>query len=74
MKKEYKKPVLMLENMEFDSAIAGCNYGLTNPGTPQQTVDFGPLGIYMSAEPNCNLFASVCYHSPDWEEKGFYAS
>ena len=75
MKKEYKKPVILFEDMEFNTAIAApCDYVLSTGCTEQ----IGPDGetYWPMVDPNdtdlilflegiiCNDIYE-CYHNPD---------
>lgn len=76
MKKEYKKPVILFEDMEFNTAIAApCDYVLST-GCAEMVGPGG--GTYWPVEdPNspgeilflvdsliCNVYFE-CYHNPD---------
>lgn len=72
MKKEYKKPLVMFEEIAFDTAIAdACTYQVINVVLRDETVcepviSYPDLGkVYVSnGVSECTDGAAYCYHNP----------
>lgn len=67
MKKVYEKPRMMFEDMEFYSAIAGCNVVLDGNGDPLYVIEIDSGIKLLTNLDVCMLLPEniICFHNPD---------
>lgn len=74
MKRSYKKPVILFENMSLKAIIAACDYQLVDIGNGNSGIFVEGTGVLFFEETNCDaeIGEGSCYHPPvqleEWYE------
>ncbi len=73
MKKSYKKPVILFENMSLKAIIAACDYQLVDIGDGINGIFVEGMGVLFFTMTACEtaIEEGTCYHPPEQPEEWY---
>lgn len=73
MKRSYKKPVILFENMSLKAIIAACDYQLVDIGNGNSGIFVEGMGVLFFEKTNCDtgIVEGSCYHPPEVPEEWY---
>lgn len=73
MKRSYKKPVILFENMSLKAIIAACDYQLVNIGNGNSGIFVEGTGVLFFTMSACEITIEdgTCYHPPEQPEEWY---